>query len=64
MMTKHLTFISKQHFSLDIDKYLKTEPGAIYRVTIGFRPDYSMYSKTAVDTTKSEQEDRGRRLWR
>ncbi|MEO7960681.1 MAG: MG2 domain-containing protein, partial [Ginsengibacter sp.] len=33
----------RQRFSLDIDKFLKTEPGAIYRVTIGFRPAYSLY---------------------
>ena len=33
----------EQRFSLDIDKFLKTEQGAIYRVTIGFRPEYSLY---------------------
>ena len=44
MMIKHLTFIKSNSFSLDIDKFLKTEPGAIYRVTIGFRPDYSLYT--------------------
>ena len=36
----------KQRFSLDIDRFIKTEPGAIYRVVIGFRPEYSLYSKT------------------
>ncbi|MBK8929738.1 MAG: hypothetical protein IPM72_08755 [Chitinophagaceae bacterium] len=46
----------KQRFTLDIDKFLKTEPGAIYRVTIGFRPEYSLYSK--VDTSqKNNNED-------
>lgn len=48
---KTLDLHRKQRFSLDIDKFLKTEPGAIYRVTIGFRPDYSLYSKMAIDTT-------------
>ncbi len=48
---KTLDLHRKQRFSLDIDKFLKTEPGAIYRVTIGFRPEYSLYSKTAIDTT-------------
>ncbi len=49
----------KQRFSLDIDKYLKTEPGAIYRVTIGFRPEYSLYTcrDTASGAEGSEEED-------
>ncbi|MBS1495930.1 MAG: hypothetical protein JSU03_07790 [Bacteroidetes bacterium] len=46
---KTLDLHKKQHFALDIDKYLKTEQGAIYRITIGFRPQYSLY--TAMDTT-------------
>ncbi len=49
---KTLDLHRKQRFSLDIDKFLKTEPGAIYRVTIGFRPDYSLYTKMSTDTTK------------
>lgn len=52
-----LNLHKKQRFTLDIDKFLKTEPGAIYRVTIGFRPEYSLYSK--VDTTKKNNEDEG-----
>lgn len=47
----------KQHFSLDIDKYLKTEQGAIYKVTIGFRPEYSLYQST--DTTATAATDEG-----
>lgn len=47
---KTLDLHKRQRFSLDIDKFLKTEQGAIYRVTIGFRPEYSLYSK--VDTTQ------------
>ncbi len=54
---KTLDLHRKQRFSLDIDKFLKTEPGAIYRITIGFRPDYSLYSKTGVDTTATANED-------
>ncbi|HPH86692.1 MAG TPA: MG2 domain-containing protein, partial [Ferruginibacter sp.] len=48
---KTLDLHQKQRFSLDIDKFLKTEPGALYRVTIGFRPDYSLYSANSIDTT-------------
>ncbi|RZM19302.1 MAG: hypothetical protein EOO88_38390, partial [Pedobacter sp.] len=51
---KLLDLHSKQRFSLDIDKFLKTEPGAIYRVTIGFRPTYSVFSKATVDTTAGD----------
>ncbi len=45
-----------QHFSLDIDKFLKTEQGAIYKVTIGFRPEYSLY-QSADTTSKKNTED-------
>ncbi len=51
---KTLDLHTKQRFSLDIDKFLKTEPGAIYRVTIGFRPTYSLYTKMASDTLKDD----------
>lgn len=56
---KTLDLHRKQRFSLDIDKFLKTEPGAIYRVTIGFRPDYSLYTKMSTDTTKEDAEEGG-----
>lgn len=52
---KTLDLHKKQHFSLDIDKFLKTEQGAIYRVTIGFRPQYSLYQ--GVDTTSKKDGD-------
>jgi uncharacterized protein YfaS (alpha-2-macroglobulin family) len=52
---KTLDLHKKQRFSLDIDKFLKTEQGAIYRVTIGFRPQYSLYSK--MDTTQKASGD-------
>ena len=52
---KTLDLHKKQHFSLDIDKYLKTEQGAIYKVTIGFRPEYSLY--TSTDTTANTEAD-------
>lgn len=53
---KTLDLHKKQHFSLDIDKYLKTEQGAIYKITIGFRPAYSLYLSTDT-TTKVEEEE-------
>ncbi|MBK7433538.1 MAG: hypothetical protein IPI66_06290 [Chitinophagaceae bacterium] len=55
---KTLDLHKHQHFSLDIDKFLKTEQGAIYRVTIGFRPEYSLYQSTDT-TAKTADEDEG-----
>ncbi len=52
---KTLDLHKKQHFSLDIDKFLKTEQGAIYRVTIGFRPEYSLYQSS--DTASKSSSD-------
>ena len=52
---KALDLHKHQRFSLDIDKFLKTEQGAIYRVTIGFRPEYSLYQ--ARDTASAKDED-------
>ncbi|CAN5626581.1 MG2 domain-containing protein [soil metagenome] len=56
---KNLDLHKHQRFSLDIDKYLKTEQGAIYRVTIGFRPEYSLYQSidTAGNKNDSDEED-------
>lgn len=51
---KTLDLHRKQKFSLDIDQYLKTEPGAIYHVTIGFRPEYSLYT---CHTANKEEDD-------
>ena len=55
---KTLDLHKHQHFSLDIDKFLKTEQGAIYRVTIGFRPEYSLYQSTDT-TAKVDDEEEG-----
>ena len=54
---KTLDLHKKQKFSLDIDKFLKTEQGAIYRVTIGFRPEYSLFTCHSIDSTKDEDDE-------
>jgi uncharacterized protein YfaS (alpha-2-macroglobulin family) len=41
---KSLNLNKKNRFMLDIDQLLRTEPGAIYRVIIGFRKEYSLYN--------------------
>ena len=57
---KTLDLHKHQHFSLDIDKFLKTEQGAIYRVTIGFRPEYSMYQiADSAKKAKAEESSEG-----
>ena len=56
---KTLDLHKHQHFSLDIDKFLKTEQGAIYRVTIGFRPEYSLYQSTDTANKTNVTEDEG-----
>lgn len=56
---KSLNLHRSNRFSLDIDKYIKAEPGAIYRVTIGFRPQYSLYTCDSLinDKTYDDYED-------
>lgn len=51
-----LNLHKKNRFSLDIDKYLRTEPGAIYRINIGFRPEYSLYTCNAVKDADNDDE--------
>lgn len=54
-----LNLHKKNRFSLDIDEYLRTEPGAIYRVHIGFRPEYSLYTYVVIKDEKSEEDEYG-----
>lgn len=54
---KTLDLHKRQRFSLDIDKFLKTEQGAIYRVTIGFRPQYSLYQSADTAQKKDEEDE-------
>lgn len=44
---KGLNLKKKNRFMLDIDHLMRTEPGAIYRVVIGFRKSYSLYNCSA-----------------
>ncbi|MFI5453063.1 alpha-2-macroglobulin [Pedobacter sp. UC225_61] len=40
---KSINLHKKTRFTLDLDKLIRTEPGAMYRVTIGFRQAYNVY---------------------
>lgn len=53
---KALNLNNKNRFMLDIDQLIKTEPGAIYRVVIGFRKEYSLYN-CAVGSTVLKSND-------
>lgn len=41
-MDKSLNLHKRNRFFIDLEKMLRTEPGAIYRVTIGFRRSYAV----------------------
>ncbi|MFY0252589.1 alpha-2-macroglobulin family protein [Chitinophaga sp. 30R24] len=49
---KSVNLHKKNRFFLDLDKMLRTEPGAIYRITIGFRKEYAI-TTCAADTTQN-----------
>ncbi len=56
---KSVNLNKKNRFMLDIDRLLRTAPGAIYRVIIGFRKEYSLYncSVGAPALKKSDETD-------
>ncbi len=54
---KSLNLRKKNRFSLDIDQLVRTEPGAIYRITIGFRKAYSLVSCTDKTDDRSGKND-------
>jgi uncharacterized protein YfaS (alpha-2-macroglobulin family) len=54
---KALNLHKKNRFTLDLDQLIRTEPGAMYRVTIGFRKAYHVYhcdASAASDADESE----------
>ncbi|HVW94974.1 MAG TPA: MG2 domain-containing protein [Mucilaginibacter sp.] len=54
---KSLNLNKKNRFMLDIDQLLRTEPGAIYRVIIGFRKEYSIYNCSGGSARKGTNDD-------
>ncbi|RYE06870.1 MAG: hypothetical protein EOP51_34105, partial [Sphingobacteriales bacterium] len=54
---KGLNLSKKNRFMLDIDQLLRTEPGAIYRVLIGFRKEYSLYNCSQGGNVKPNDDD-------
>ena len=56
---KGLNLNKKNRFMLDIDQMIRTEPGAIYRVVIGFRKEYSLYNCNIPGAGVKKGEDDG-----
>ncbi|SFD24382.1 hypothetical protein SAMN05518672_1011229 [Chitinophaga sp. CF118] len=56
---KSLNLHKNNRFFLDMDKLLRTEPGAIYRVTIGFRKSYSLLTCVAKDKEETSGSSEG-----
>ncbi len=51
---KSINLHRRTRFNLDLEDLVKTEPGAIYRVTIGFRKEYKLYSCKGKEGNKEE----------
>lgn len=57
---KGLNLNKKNRFMLDIDHLMRTEPGAIYRVIIGFRQEYSLFNcKAGKAAAKANDDEEG-----
>jgi len=54
---KSVNLNKKTRFMLDLDKLIRTEPGAIYRVIIGFRKEYSLYNCSVGGPVKASGND-------
>lgn len=53
---KALDLHKKHRFTLDLDKIIRTEPGAMYRITIGFRQEYNVYKCAEVEASENDGE--------
>ncbi|WP_456153993.1 MG2 domain-containing protein [Pedobacter sandarakinus] len=53
---KALNLHKKNRFTLDLDKMIRTEPGAMYRVTIAFRKSYNAFNCNS-DGANSDDDD-------
>ncbi|MDT3401791.1 alpha-2-macroglobulin family protein [Mucilaginibacter terrae] len=56
---KGLNLNKKNRFMLDVDHLMRTEPGAIYRVIIGFRQEYSLFNCKAGKAAAKANDDEG-----
>ncbi|WP_316821875.1 MG2 domain-containing protein [Pedobacter gandavensis] len=54
---KSLNLHKKNRFTLDLDKIIRTEPGAMYRVTIGFRSAYNLFKCAEDNEVKGDENE-------
>ncbi len=54
---KSINLNKKNRFMLDIDQMLRAEPGAIYRVIIGYRKEYSLYNCSVGSVAPKKNDD-------
>ncbi|WP_423736638.1 alpha-2-macroglobulin family protein [Chitinophaga caseinilytica] len=58
---KSLNLRHRNRFNLDLEQIIKAEPGAIYRVRIGFRKAYALYSCKGDDEAADEDGEESER---
>lgn len=51
---KAIDLHKKHRFTLDLDKIIRTEPGAMYRITIGFRQEYNVYKCAEAEAPEGD----------
>ena len=54
---KSLNLHKKNRFVLDLDQIIKSEPGAMYRVTISFRRDYNILKCASIEASGNNESD-------
>src|SRR5699024_5520321 len=50
-------------FTLDLSELMQAEPGAIYQVKIGFRPQHSVYHCDGLTAVPEEEEEKDFSNW-
>jgi uncharacterized protein YfaS (alpha-2-macroglobulin family) len=51
------TAVDWQHFAIDLSEYFEPEEGAVYRVMLSFKKEYSLYNCPSDAETEREYED-------
>lgn len=57
---KTIDLHKKNRFIIDLDEIIRTEPGAMYRITIGFRKAYHVYQCKEIDSAATAEESGSR----
>ncbi len=60
---KQTDFTKWNQYALDLSELIKTDPGAIYRVTISFKKKYSLYPCMETDSSALQKEELQEENW-